>query len=180
MGHKHVKFGKFLSQVHIIGYALQYIKAKVADRFEAGTDSAIYLKLKNRDTGEECESKMLDVPCKYTHDCDDWKRGDTEKFYRSKFAPCRFFTPSQNGELMFNIKNTGSDDLLLESVYVYFDVLGSLFDGSNYGSGNYSSIMAKDYPILSFTWNGWHWFDNGNQDSWHKFTISEAISRGGT
>ena len=114
---------------------------------------------------------MLDVSCTFNHapctirlpvdNHDNWYRGVTETFYRSKFVPCRYFSPSQNGELMFNIKNTGSDDLLLESVKVYFEVLGSLFDGSK--------VKAEDYPTLSFTWNGLHWFNNGNQDSWHSF-----------
>ena len=147
------------------------LEASVADRFEAGTDSPIFLKLKNRGTGEECETEMLDVSCTFNHapctirlpvdNHDNWYRGVTETFYRSKFAPCRFFSPSQNGGLMFNIKNTGSDDLLLESVKVYFEVLGSLFDGSK--------VKAEDYPTLSFTWNGLHWFNNGNQDKWHSF-----------
>ena len=155
-------------QFHITGYALVKIKARVADRLDAGTDSPIYLKLKNRDTGEECETGMLD-----DSNFDNWSRGFEERFtiasLPASFIPCRFFSPSQNGDLMFNIKNTGSDDLLLESVKVYFDFQGSLFDGSK--------VKAKDYPILSFTWNGWHWFNNENQESWHSFgSVTTASS----
>ena len=140
------------------GYSLEKITAKIPDRFEAGTNGAINLKLKNRDTGEECETGMLD-----DSDYDNWYGGTEESFTRSKykasFGPCRFFSPSRTGELMFNIKNSGSDDLLLESVKLRFKVLDSMFDRS--------TLNSNSYPTLSFTWNGWHKFNDDNQDIWH-------------
>ena len=94
----------------------------------------------------------------------NWHGGTEERFTRSKheasFAPCRFFAPSQNGELMFNIKNTGSDDLLLYTVRLTFKVHGSMFDRS--------TINSSSYPTLSFSgWYGWKTFNDDNQDIWH-------------
>ena len=91
----------------------------------------------------------------------NWHGGTEERFTRSysSFSPCRFFAPSQNGELMFNIKNTGSDDLLLYTVRLTFKVHGSMFDRS--------TIDSSSYPTLPFTWNGWHKFNDDNQDIWH-------------
>ena len=139
-------------QFHITGYALVKIKARVADRIDAGTNSPIYLKLKNRDTGEECETGLLD------DDYDNWYTNDDEWFTRSEheasFSPCRFFSPSQNGELRFNFKNAGNDDLLLEYVKLTFKV-------------PQSTINPSFFPTLSFTWKGWHKFTMYNRDMWH-------------
>ena len=146
--------GQFYFLFFSAGYVPARITAKVADRFEAGTDSEIYLKLKNRDTGEECETGML-----YRSHGNEWARGTTESIgLEYKRASCWFFSPSQNGELVFNIKNAGSDDLLLESVMLHFAVHGSMFDSYMHRSG---------YPTLVFTWNGTHWFHSENQGSWH-------------
>ena len=139
--------GQFYFLFFSAGYVPARITAKVADRFEAGTDSEIYLKLKNRDTGEECETGML-----YRQNIgNEWARGVTESigFGRDSRASCRFFAPSQNGELVFNIKNADSDDLLLESVMLHF----------------------AGYPPLVFTWKGTHWFTCENQDNWHAMII---------
>ena len=89
---------------------------------------------------------------------------DTQSFGKPAFlAPCRFFSPPQNGALMFNIKNAGSDDLLLKYVKLRFRYHGSDL-----------------YPTLVFTWKGWHWFTSENQDSWHAMIInhwSPLVSR---
>lgn len=132
------------------GYRLDKIYAWVPKGNFAGTDSEVYLKLKNRDTGEECETNVLNGPL------DDWYFGSQSFGEPAFLAPCSVFSPPQNGALMFNIKIAGSDDLLLTSVSLYFRYHGSDL-----------------YPNLVFRWKGSHWFHSENQDSWHALIMEQ-------
>ena len=127
-----------------LGHPLTKISAPVADVFEAGTNSIIYLKLKNSKTGENCETLALDT------EGNNWWRGYQETFEDSTMlAPCGSFYPTRVDSLKFNFREEitwqsmgTSNDLILTEVTLHFG------------------------PELSFTWRGRHTFNIANSNSW--------------
>ena len=112
--------------------------------FEAGTNSAIYLRLKNSDTGENCETLELDVKL------NNWVRGGREVFTESNLlAPCRSFYPSQTGKLMFNFR----EDFTLVNLYTSNDLI-------------LTHVTLHFGPNLLFTWQGWQTFNYEKSNSW--------------
>ena len=134
----------YIHDVSFPGYPLTKISAVVADVFEAGTNSAIYLRLKNSDTGENCETLELDVKL------NNWVRGGREVFTDSSLlAPCRLFYPSQTGRLMFNFR----EDFTLVNLYTSNDLI-------------LTRVTLHFGPNLQFTWHGWQTFNYEKSNSW--------------
>ena len=69
----------------------------------SGTDASVYLRLRNGDSGEECETDVLDSPG------NSWATGTIEDFTGSELARCRNFYPSPqyNLEFMFRVATDG-------------------------------------------------------------------------
>jgi len=81
---------------------LTKMKFKVADIYLAGTNADVYLKLRDRATGQECETGKLDALGW------SWHRNMVEHFTSNEdeeiFAPCKFFYAPKPYNLEFNMK----------------------------------------------------------------------------
>ena len=142
---------KLYETIHVAnfsGYPLTKISALVANVFEAGTNSAIYLRLKNSDTRESCETLELDVKL------NNWVQGSLEVFTDANlFAPCRSFFPSQSGKLMFNFR----EDTTWHNLYTSNDLI-------------LTQVTLHFGPNLAFIWQGLHTFNNENSNMWLSIT----------
>ena len=91
------------------------IGARVADEFESGTDCTVMgLKLKNRGTGETCETGELDL------DGNSWYRGGTEYYNFESYPHCDKFQPREKLQFKFHFHWTCIDHMQLVRLRVYF------------------------------------------------------------
>lgn len=132
----------------IAGCNLTKLTANISTEFWGGTDSSVYLKLRNPETLEECETLVLDKP-KNTW-CYCWPQEIfTSSEHAEMFAPCKDFFSSN--VLEFNFKIDGRDKLKLTGVRL-------------------------EFGVTSYTWRGAHWFNNLEHDNWHPTNISIDLS----
>ena len=130
----------------IAGCNLTKLTANISTELWGGTDSSVFLKLRNPKTSEECETLMLDKPKNtWSH------RWPQEIFTASEhaemFAPCKDFFP--DSALEFNFKIDGRDKLKLTGVQL-------------------------EFGVTIFRWVGAHWFDNLENNNWHPTNISTS------
>ena len=132
----------------IAGCNLTKLTANISTEFWGGTDSSVYLKLRNPETLEECETLVLDKP-KNTW-CYCWPQEIfTSSEHAEMFAPCKDFFSSN--VLEFNFKIDGRDKLKLTGVRL-------------------------EFGVTSYIWSGAHWFNNLEHDNWHPTNISIDLS----
>ena len=91
------------------------ISARVGAEFESGTDCTVMgLKLRNRGTGETCETGELDL------DGNSWYRGGTEYYNFESYPHCDKFQPREKLQFKFHFHWTCIDHMQLWQLRVYF------------------------------------------------------------
>ena len=99
----------------ISGPPLSYVEAYVSNVYEACTDDSVYLSLRNGNTGEQCQTNVLDSRG------NSWSRGSWEKYNNewNELDPCGGFYPV-DGSFQFSLSKAGIDGVAISQLHLWF------------------------------------------------------------